>query len=78
VRIEQVRNLIEAQPFQPFSVRLPDGRGIPVRHREFIMPSPSGRTVIVHRPDDSFSVIDLMLVADLEVQPDGSSESPES
>lgn len=66
MRIEEVRNLLQAQPFQPFSLRLPDGREVSVRHRDFIMPSPSGRMVIVYQPDDSFNVIDLMLLSDLE------------
>jgi hypothetical protein len=65
--IEQLRNVYNAQPFQPFLMHLADGRNIPVRHREFLMPSPSGRTVIVYQPDDSFNIIDLLLVTDLEV-----------
>ena len=31
------------------------------------MPSPSGRTMIVYQPDDSFNIVDLLLVTDLEV-----------
>ena len=65
--IEQLRNLYNAQPFQPFIIHLADGRSIPVRHRDFIMPAPSGRTVIGYQPDDSFNVIDLLLVTDWEV-----------
>jgi hypothetical protein len=30
--IEQVRNLYNAQPFQPFVIHLADGRHVPVRH----------------------------------------------
>ena len=65
--IEQVRNVYNAQPFQPFLIHLADGRQIPVRHREFILPAPSGRTMIVYQPDDSFNIVDLLLVTDLEV-----------
>jgi len=65
--IEQFRNLHRAAPFRPFTIHLADGREIPVRHREFAMPSPSGRTVIVYQPDDSFEVIDLLLVTSLSV-----------
>ena len=36
-------------------------------HSEFLSQSPSGRTIIVHHPDDSFSVIDLLLVTELKV-----------
>jgi len=65
--IQQLRELWKAEPFRPFTIHLADGREIPVRHREFLMPSPSGRTMIVYQPDDSFNVIDLLLVTDLEV-----------
>jgi hypothetical protein len=65
--IEQLRNVYSAQPFQAFIIHLADGRQISVRHRDFIMPAPSGRTVIVYQPDDSFNIIDLLLVTDLEV-----------
>jgi hypothetical protein len=64
---EQVRNVYNAQPFQPFVIHLADGRQVPVRHRDFMMPAPSGRTMIVYQPDDSFKIIDLLLVTDLEV-----------
>jgi hypothetical protein len=69
VTIQQVRHLYDAQPFQPFIIHLADGRHVPVHHREFLASSPSGRTVIVYQPDDSFNVIDLLLVTDLEVKP---------
>ena len=65
--LEQIRNVFRAQPFQPFTIHLADGRGISVRHPDFILPAPSGRTIIVYQPDDSFNIIDLLLVTDLEV-----------
>ncbi len=66
--IEQVRRLYEAQPFRPFTLHLADGREIPVLHREFMASAPSGRTVMVYQPDDSFDIIDLLLVTALEVK----------
>jgi len=65
--IEQVKQVYNAMPFQPFTLHLADGRGIPVRHREFMAAAPSGRTVIVYQPDDSFNIVDLLLVTDIEV-----------
>jgi hypothetical protein len=65
--IGQLRNVYSAQPFQPFLIHLADGRQVPVRHPDFIMPAPSGRTIIVYQPDDSFNIIDLLLVTDLEL-----------
>jgi hypothetical protein len=67
--IEQLRNVYDAQPFQPFIIHLADGRSVPVHHREFIMSAPSGRTIIVAQPDDTFNIIDLLLVTDLELKP---------
>jgi hypothetical protein len=65
--IEKVKELYSAQPFRPFVIHLADGREIPVYHRDFIMAAPSGRTLYVSQPDDSFNIIDLLLVTDLEI-----------
>ena len=68
--IDQVRTLYEAHPFRPFLLHLADGRAIPVLHHEFLASAPSGRTIIVYQPDDSFNIVDLLLVTDLEVRPE--------
>jgi hypothetical protein len=65
--ISEFRNMLGAQPFRPFAIHLADGRSIPVKHREFALPSPSGRTVIVYQPDDTFDIIDMLLVTSLTV-----------
>jgi hypothetical protein len=52
-------------------MHLADGRRIPVVHREFLASSPSGRTVVVYQPDDSLNIIDMLLVTDLEIKPNG-------
>ena len=68
MKIDEIRNLRDAVNFQPFALHLADGRAIPVRHRDFLMTSPSGRTVIVYQPDDSFDVVDVMLITSLRVK----------
>jgi hypothetical protein len=55
-------------PFQPFIIRMADGREFEVRHRDFVSRSPSGRTVIVHHDNEAFSVLDMLLMSELEVQ----------
>jgi len=72
---EQLRAMREAQPFRPFTIHLADGRSLPVPHREFVSQSPGGRTIIVYRSGESFSVVDLYLVTELEVQAPADSES---
>jgi hypothetical protein len=44
-----------------------DGRAFTVAHPEWVMVSPTGRTAILFKPDDSYSVVDLMLMNELEV-----------
>jgi len=58
-----------AQSFQPFIIQLVDGHSVPVLHREFIMPAPSGRTIFVAQPDDTVNIVDLFLLTDLEMKP---------
>ena len=47
----------------------PHGRwaGPAVPHSEFLSHSASGRTVIVHHDDERFSIVDLLLVNEVEV-----------
>jgi len=73
--VEQLKQVWKAEPFRSFRIHLADGRSIEVNHRDFLMQSPSGRTIIVYQPDDSFNVIDLLLVTDLEVS-NGKSRRP--
>jgi len=65
--IERFKDFYNAQPFRPFVIHLADGRQIPVHHPDFLATAPSGRTVGVYQPDDTFNMIDLLLVTDLEV-----------
>jgi hypothetical protein len=71
---EQLRAMREANPFRPFTIHLAGGSQLPVPHRDFVSQSPTGRTIIVYRPDDSFSVVDLYLVTELHVQAPADSE----
>jgi len=62
----QIKAASQAEPFKPFILHLADGREIPVPHREFLYLFPSGRTVLVAQPDESFNIFDSLLVTDLE------------
>jgi len=71
--MEQLRNLHQAQPFHPFTIHTAEGRQFHVPHREFLSHSETGRTIIVHQPNESFHILDLYLVTELEVAPAKSS-----
>jgi hypothetical protein len=64
---EQFRSTMRVQPFRQFTIRMADGRSFLIEHPDFIALSPSGRTVIVFDRDDSYSILDLLLMSELEV-----------
>ena len=70
--MEQVRQLYEAIPFQPFVTNVADGREISVVSREFILIAPRGRILVVAEPNGKLHHIDLLLVTDLVSKLNGS------
>jgi hypothetical protein len=66
--INEFRAALYATPFQPLVIRLADGRSIPVKHPDFAMVTGGGRTAHISHPgDERCTVIDLLLVTQLEV-----------
>jgi hypothetical protein len=73
VTLDALREVHQATPFRPFTIHLADGRRFRVPHPEYLSHAPRGRTIIVYgNKPDSFSILDLLLVTDLELE----SESP--
>ncbi|HXT11351.1 MAG TPA: hypothetical protein VN873_07290 [Candidatus Angelobacter sp.] len=66
--IEKIKQLCHAEPFRPFVIHFPNGRGIDVVHPDYVALAPSGRLISVFQPDDSESLIDLMLVSDVTIK----------
>lgn len=64
---EQFRAMLRQQPFRPFTIRMADGRSFQVAHRDFVAMSPAGRTVFVYESEEAFSVLDLLLMSELQV-----------
>ena len=73
--VEQLKNVLHAVPFRPFTIHMGDGRAFFVQHRDFVSRSPSGRTIVVHGDDDRFSVLDMLLVTELEVHSQANPEA---
>ena len=68
--IEKVREVLHANPFVPFSVRLADGRSVPVLHPDFASASQTGRILhIFYGPNDASTFVDVVLVTALEMNP---------
>jgi hypothetical protein len=62
--LEGLREALRRQPFQPFTIRLADGRAMAVRHPEFV--AVGHRRVIVVEEDDSWSVLEPVLIVSLD------------
>ncbi|HJZ90734.1 MAG TPA: hypothetical protein VKE40_07645 [Gemmataceae bacterium] len=60
---DELKTLIRARPFQPFTIHLPEGRHVPVVHHDFALLAPDGRTLWVYQSDRSCDMIDVMLIA---------------
>lgn len=56
---------LQQRPFQPFTIRLVDGREDPIRHPEFVAALP--RTIVVIHPDtEAVTVLEPGLIISLE------------
>jgi hypothetical protein len=66
--VQQLKAAHHANPFRPFTIRLADGSSVLVPHRDFLSHSPSGRTVIVCHEDETFSILDLLLITELNTE----------
>ena len=65
--IEQLRTTLRAQPYLPFTIRMADGRSFPIPHPDFLSMSPTGRTAVIFHEDGSASIVDLLLMTELEL-----------
>jgi hypothetical protein len=59
-----LREALRREPFEPFTIRLADGRSVGVAHPEFV--AVGTRRVIVVAEDDSWSVIEPLLIVSLD------------
>ena len=64
---EQFRATLHQQPFRAFTIRMADGRAFHVAHPDFVALSKTGRTVIVFEQDEAYSVLDLLLMTELQI-----------
>jgi hypothetical protein len=73
---DDVRKLMHATPFVPFTVQLANGKNLRVPHPDFISISRTGRTLIIHSAErDDYDVVDTMLVTNINVERDVESAS---
>jgi hypothetical protein len=66
VNIDDIRNHVQNVPFEPFELRLSNGRAYTVDHPEFIALSRDGRTVAYYTDDGRLVTIALAHVNTIE------------
>ena len=64
--MNQVRRAMHAQPFQPFTLRLADGRTYLVKHPDFVAVSPGGREMVFVGDDEGIHDIEMLLIVEVE------------
>jgi hypothetical protein len=62
----QIREVVKAQPFRPFTLRLADGRSYTVTHPEFAMMAPSGMELVFVGDDEAIHMIYVPLIVEIE------------
>ena len=65
--IEQLREARQARPFRAFRVQLADGNEVDVPHPECLPYRGKGRTIAVAVSENVVKIIDLSLVAYIEI-----------
>jgi len=62
--LEGIREALHKQPFEPFIIRLADGRSLPVPHADFVAVAP--RRIVVVGEDSSWTVVEPRLIVSLD------------
>ena len=65
---DQLRELVHAVPFTPFSVVLPNGQSLKVPHQDFIWLHPDKKTVMIALPKGGSRILSLQMIVGLDTK----------
>jgi hypothetical protein len=64
---QELRAALRAMPFRPFTIRMADGRAFEIRHPDFLLVGPGGRTAFAFGPSvDEFSILEVLLMTEIQ------------
>ena len=64
---QEIRAALQAKPFRTFTVRMADQRAFEIKHPDFLLLGPNGRTAFAFTQSGSdFSILDVMLMTELD------------
>jgi hypothetical protein len=73
---DDLRSLLNAVPFRPFTVYLPSDKAFRIPHPDFALVTPKGRTMVVaQEQSDVVDILDVPLITRVEVQAEHAAES---
>ena len=58
----RIRELLHAAPFQPFVIRMADGREYRIEHPDFVLAASDTPQVIVEEPNGSIHFLSVLLM----------------
>lgn len=66
----RIRDLLHTAPFQPFVIRMADGREYRIEHPDFVLASATDvPQVIIEEPDGRTHFLSVLLMASIEQAP---------
>ncbi len=65
MHINVIREALHKQPFQPFTIRLVDGRQLAVPHPDFVAVS-RRLAIVINAADDSITWVEPMLILSID------------
>jgi hypothetical protein len=66
---EEVKELLDAAPFVPFSMHMANGKKFRIDHPELAMLSSGKRFLVIGLPNDAVALADLRLATHVETHP---------
>ena len=62
----RIRELLRATPFQPFVIRMADGREYRIDHPDFVLAATDTPQVVVEEPSGSIHFLSVLLMTSVE------------
>ena len=64
----RIRELLHATPFQPFVIRMADGKGYRIEHPDFVLAAASDvPQVVLEKADGSVHFVSVLLMTSIEL-----------
>jgi hypothetical protein len=68
MRVDELKSLLDAEDFKPFYVLMSSGDRLYVPHIDYMTITLSGRTVIIHKKEGGFHMLDPRHITGVEVE----------